>query len=116
MATELWAVLLVVFGTGIGAFGPIFLKRASNSFGFNINGIIKNKNLIFGLFFYGIGTITFIPALKGGELSVLYPLVALGYVYVAFLSKIMLKEKITFLKWLGVSLIILGVSLIGMGS
>jgi len=29
MATELWAIGLVIFATVIGSFGPILLKKAS---------------------------------------------------------------------------------------
>jgi hypothetical protein len=44
MTTELWAVGLVLVGSIIGAFGPIFIKKASDSFSLNIKKIIKNKN------------------------------------------------------------------------
>ena len=65
---------------------------------------------------YGISTILFIPALKGGELSVLYPFVALAYIWVSLLSVKFLGEKMNKVKWLGIALIILGVSFIGLGS
>jgi len=58
----------------------------------------------------------FIPALRGGDLSVLYPFVSLSYIWVMLLSIKMLGEKMTKLKWLGILLIISGVSLIGLGS
>jgi multidrug transporter EmrE-like cation transporter len=113
---ELWAAGLVVLTTLIGSFGPIFLKKASAEFSLNPFKVIKNKELVIGIFFYAMGTVLFIPALKGGELSVLYPLVSLAYVWVALLSKFMLKENINALKWAGILLIIIGVSLIGLGS
>jgi len=116
MNTELWAIVLVLIATTLGSFGPLFLKKASSTLTLNLKNIITNKNLILGLFFYAVGTILFIPALKGGELSVLYPLVALVYVWVSLLSMKFLKEKMTMLKWLGVLLILIGVSLIGAGA
>ena len=116
MATQLWAVGLVVAATLIGAFGPILLKRASAKKLSNISSLIKNYNLFGGVALYAVGTILFIPALKGGDLSVLYPFVALSYVWVSLLSVKFLGEKMNKLKWLGIVLIILGVTFIGIGS
>ena len=65
---------------------------------------------------YALGTVLFIPALKGGDLSILYPFVALTYIWVSLLSVKFLGEKMNFMKWMGISLIIVGVSFIGIGS
>lgn len=116
MTTQGWAIALVLISTTLGSLGPLFLKKASHKISFRISSIIKNKHLILGIIFYGLGTVLFIPALKGGELSVLYPLVALVYVWVSLFSMKFLGEKMTKLKWLGVALILLGVTLIGLGA
>ena len=116
MATKLWAILLVVFATLIGAFGPILLKKASAKSLSKISSLATNYNLFGGVALYGIGTILFIPALKGGELSVLYPFVALSYIWVSLLSTKFLGEKMNKYKWMGIALIIMGVSFIGLGS
>ncbi len=92
METQLWAIGLVVLATLIAAFGPIFMKKGSGKFKLNISALIRNYELILGIMFYGISTIFFIPALKGGELSVLYPFVSLSYVWVSLLSIKMLNE------------------------
>jgi len=110
---ELWAIALVLLGGAFGSFGPIYLKKGS---AMSFKYFYKNFNLIFGVFFYGVGTVLFIPALKGGELSILYPLVSLMYIWVSLLSVKMLGEKMNKFKWIGILLIILGVSLIGLGS
>jgi drug/metabolite transporter (DMT)-like permease len=115
MTTELWAIGLVLASTLLGSFGPIFLKRASGAMHLNFKSL-TNPNFIAGLFFYAIGTAMFIPALKGGELSVLYPLVATIYIWVSFLSIWMLNEKMNKFKWLAVVLIIIGIAFIGIGS
>ncbi|MDO8480427.1 MAG: EamA family transporter [Nanoarchaeota archaeon] len=114
--TELWAVLLVALAATVGAMGPLYMKRASASFTFHPKAMLNNKNLLLGILFYALGTLLFIPALRGGELSVLYPVVALVYVWVPLLSIKFLGEKMNTMKWTGVALIILGVSLIGLGA
>ena len=116
MATQLWAIILVILATLVGAFGPILLKRASEKKLSSIISLMTNYNLMAGVALYAVGTILFIPALKGGDLSVLYPFVSLIYVWVSLLSVKFLGEEMNKLKWLGIILIILGVSFIGFGS
>ena len=116
MATQLWAAGMVIFAVIIGAFGPIFLKKSSSTFSLKPKNIIKNYNLLIGVLFYAFGTVLFIPALKGGDLSVLYPLVSLSYVFVAIYSRILLKEKMNVYKFFGILAILVGISFIGLGS
>ncbi|MBL7054387.1 EamA family transporter [Candidatus Woesearchaeota archaeon] len=116
MATQFWAIGLVILATLVGAFGPILLKKASARKLSKFSSLVKNHYLFFGVLLYGLGTLLFIPALKGGDLSILYPFVSLSYVWVSLLSVKFLGEKMNKYKWLGVLLIIVGVSFIGMGS
>ncbi len=116
MATELWAILLVISATLVGAFGPILLKKASAKRLSQISSLMTNYSLFGGVALYALGTLLFIPALKGGELSVLYPFVSLSYIWISILSVKFLGEKMNRIKWMGIAFIILGVSLIGIGS
>jgi uncharacterized membrane protein len=123
MTTALWAMGLVILGTMVGAFGPILFKKGSKTFTLNPRKILKdpmillkNYYVIFGCVLYALSSFIFIPALRGGELSVLYPLVSLSYIWVAILSAKFLGEKINSTKIAGIALIIIGVSLIGIGS
>ena len=116
MATQLWAIGLVILATIVGAFGPILLKKASAKRLSNISSLLKNYNLFAGVALYAVGTLLFIPALKGGDLSDLYPFVAVTYIWVSLLSVRFLGEKMNRFKWIGIALIIVGVSFIGLGS
>lgn len=115
MATELWAISLVISAAILGSLAPILIKKASKDITLSLE-TIKNKHLIGGLSLYGFCTLLFIPALKGGELSVLYPLVSVTYIFVAILSIKFLNEKMNAFKWIGIALIIIGVAFIGFGS
>ena len=115
MATQPWAIGLVILATLIGAFGPILLKKASAKKLSSIKSLATNYHLFGGVALYAVGTILFIPALKGGDLSVLYPFVALVYIWVSLLSVKFLNEKMNKFKWFGIALIIMGVSFIGFG-
>ena len=116
MATPLSSIGLVLLASFIGSYGAVMLKKVSAHIRQCIRHPFKNPQLIISLFFYGIGTVLFIIALRSGELSVLYPLVATTYIWISFLSIKILKEKMNFHKWLGIGIIILGVSFIGFGS
>jgi drug/metabolite transporter (DMT)-like permease len=115
MTTQLWAIGIMISGTLIGAFGPIFFKKSANTFSLNPFKLLKNYYFIAGCFMYAIGTLFGIIALIGGELSVLYSFVSLVYIWTAFLSVKLLNEKMNFLKWLGILVIVAGISLIGLG-
>ena len=105
-------ILVIIIATLIGSVGALFLKKSADKFSFNFKGIIKNKNLIIGILLYGLSSIFFIATLKFGPLSVLYPVVATVYIWVALLSVKFLNEKMNLLKWLGIIFIIFGVILI----
>ena len=105
MTTQTWAILLVVM-----------LKKASARKLSKISSLIKNYYLFGGVALYALGTLLFIPALKGGDLSILYPFVSLSYIWVSLLSVKFLGEKMNKYKWVGILLIILGVTFIGFGS
>lgn len=116
MATPLLSIGLVLLGCLLGSFGPLMFKFGANNLEFNFKKLLTNWHLYAGGFFYALGTVLFIYALKDGELSVLYPLVATSYIWVSLLSIKFLKEKMNKYKWAGVGLIIIGVALIGIGS
>ena len=124
MQTQWWAIVLVFICTVIGSFGPIFVKigakrlnRASfQHFGVFIRSTLGNLPLAAGIGFYGVAFLVYLAALRGGDLSVIYPLVALNYIWVSLLSIWILKEQMTRQKWLGVVFIIAGAVLVGLGS
>ncbi|MBW2974235.1 EamA family transporter [Candidatus Woesearchaeota archaeon] len=116
MATQLWSVGLVMLAGVTGSLGPIMLKKASGKLSFRPKELIKNYNLMIGFLLYGAATALFIPALKGGELSVLYPLISITYIWVILWSLKLLNEKMNKMKWVGIFLIVIGVAFIGLGA
>ena len=77
--------------------------------------ILTNLPLFGGLACYGISTILLVLALRYGELSVLYPIIALTYVWVSILSVGFLGETINVFKFLGLVFIVLGVAVLCTG-
>ena len=103
---------MMVAASIIGAFASLFLKKGSATITKNLKLLIKNPNLFFGVFLYGVGMVIGIPALKFGPLNVLYPINALVYIWTSFLAAKYLGESINKFKIIGIGLIILGVVLI----
>lgn len=116
MATELWAIGIVTFATVIGAFGALFFKFGADRLHRNLKSVITNTRLFIGLALYGLSTLIFLACLRWGDLSVLYPLASLSYVWIALLSIRFLGEKMNVWKWSGIAFILLGVFLIGSGA
>ena len=77
---------------------------------------ILNVKLAAGVSMYLLSTVFFIAALRNGELSVVYPLVATGSIWTLLWSKVFFKEPLTGYKFIGVFLILVGVSFIGLGN
>ena len=109
------SMALVFAASVLGSFGAVFLKlgahkltRSPLSF---LNGrLMSGVGLYLGSsVFYGLG-------LRGGEVSVLYPMVSLGYVWTLVWSRLFFQEPFTKQKFLGLGLILLGVVFVGLGS
>ncbi len=116
MSPVLLRSMFLVFLAGIvGSFGAVFLKLGAMRMTKSIWSLI-NSRLIFGVSLYLGSTVIYLSALKGGELSVLYPMVSLGYIWTLLWSKLFFKEAIGGAKFAGLALIVLGVVLVGMGT
>ncbi len=78
-------------------------------------GVITNMKLFIGYCMYGVNTFLMALALKGRELSRLYPIIALTYVWVTILSLFVLPdEHMNFFRGIGIAFIIGGVSILGL--
>ncbi|MDP3764992.1 MAG: hypothetical protein Q8R04_00615 [Nanoarchaeota archaeon] len=116
MATKLWAALLVLFTTLLTSSAQLLWKKGSATLTFDISSIIANYYILGGILLYIIGGTLIILAFRGGEVSVLYPIIATSYIWVSFLSVKFLGEIMNNFKWIGIASIITGIVLIGYGS
>ena len=113
MSKELWAILIVAFSSVLASIAPILLKKASQRKFSDIKSIIKNYPLFGAVMLYGFGISIFVFALRWADLSVLYPVSSLGYIWACFGSVKFLGEKMNGFKWTGVILIVIGVTFVG---
>ena len=104
-------IVIVLFCALLGSVAQLLFKMASSSVSSNILSWLNWKIIVGGLLYLAAG-ILFIWALKFGNLSVLYPIIATSYIWTAFLAFKFLDEPIPVIRWLGIALIIVGVILV----
>ena len=111
------AMLIVLASTVFTAAGQILYKKGAGLLELDLLALAANTPLILGFASYMAGAVLLIYSLKHGELSVLYPIYALNFIWVSVLSpRFFPADSMNPLKWFGVVLVIAGVSLIGAGS
>ncbi len=109
-----FSVGLVLAGSFLGAVGTLIVKKSANAFSWR--ELPRSKYLWGGLFLYGASFLLYAVALRREELSVLYPLVSTTFLWTTLLSVKFLGERMNRWKWLGLTGIVIGVALIGVGS
>lgn len=109
-------MLLVLLSTFFTATGQVFFKKASGRIGFDIVGLATNYALFTGFLLYGAGAVLLIMALKHGELSVLYPIYATNFIWVSLLSPMFFDDSMNLYKWLGVFVVLIGITFVALGS
>ncbi len=116
MSTKIWAALLVLFTTLLTSSAQLLWKKGSATLAFSISGILANYWLLAGIILYAVGGILIIISFRGGDVSVLYPIIATSYIWVSLLSVRFLNESMNAFKWIGIIAIIAGIISIGYGS
>jgi drug/metabolite transporter (DMT)-like permease len=120
--TRLLTILLV--GLLLEAVGVVFLSKGLGQIGEPQNltaaevvRVIKsgltNPNLLLGVFFEALffGTLLILMA-KRAEISFIWPLTALGFVFTTLAARFVLNENVPWVRWAGVLLIMAGAALI----
>ena len=88
------------------AFGQYFWKLSQGS-----NLLI----MFIGFVFYGFGALTMILAFRFGSLSVLHPMLSLGFVFGLVIGVLLLHEALDVNKIVGLIFILFGVTMLGVG-
>lgn len=112
------AALIVACCTLLVAAAQILIKIGANRLSHagllgTLIGIFTIPPLFAGYCLYAVFTVLFVYALRHGEVSVLYPIIALGYVWVTILSAVVFHETMNPLKVVAIAIIVAGVSVLG---
>ena len=106
------AIALMILCTLFLTAGQFLFKRATTSFGASLAGTILNLPLVLGLVVSGIASILLTYALKHAQLSIVYPFIALSFVWTAFVAVLLLGETLALQTVAGVLIIVAGVAVL----
>ena len=117
------AIFIILAGTILVAVAQMLIKSGANILAQSGQtglvstaiGILTIPTLFAGYSLYAVFAVMMIYALKHGEMSVLFPLISLGFVWVAILSVLVLHESMSPLKGAGIAIIVAGVGVLGRG-
>ncbi len=113
--TEIAAILFMIVSALFASVGQILFKFAANNT-HDVASFILNHYLYLGGLAYATGLIFMLKALRRGELTVVYPVLATSFIWVSLLSPIFFNtDSMSIQKWVGVSVIIAGVYMVSKG-
>ena len=116
MNIQAYALLLVAIV--IGVVGQLLLKhgmlRRPNFQLRDIMALTCDLSVVGGFCCYAVATLLYFKVLGYLDLSVAYPTVSLGYVFVIIMSRVVFKESVTLARWVAVIVICSGVALVGL--
>ena len=116
-------ILILLIALVFEAIGVVFLSGGLKQIGepktINAAEIISliirgatNKNILLGVFFEAIFFGFLLYMLSQKDVSIVWPLTALGFIITSLAARIFLKEEISSVRWAGICLIVLGAGLV----
>ena len=117
-------LVILLIGLGFEAVGVVYLNKGLRQVGevekvsvAEVMRVVRsgaaNPNILLGVFFEAVffGTLLVLMS-RGAEVSFIWPLTALGFVFTTLAARFILREEVPLLRWGGVLLIMLGAALI----
>ena len=113
------SIYLVIFITLVAAliasFSQILFKKNMRG-SYSILGVVRlmltNKKILAGLAGYILSLVMYLFALDNAPLSVVYPLFASTFIFIALLSRAMLKEHLSMVRLAGIGAVFVGIVII----
>ena len=117
MTTPLSSMLLVLLASVIGSIASVFLKAGANRVHRTPEALKAAAPwLATGVALFLGGFALYTLGAKEGSLTVLYPMLALGYVWTLVWSRVFFGEPLNKHKIAGVMLVLVGVAFIAAGN
>lgn len=116
-----YAILAIACAAVIQVMGQLLIKKGASQLGETATllqtliGMFTILPLFLGYACYGLFTVIMVLALKHAELSVLYPIMSMTYVWLPLISVLWLGEPINGPIIAGIAVITLGVAVLGRG-
>jgi drug/metabolite transporter (DMT)-like permease len=112
-------IYLVIFLTLVAAlftsFSQLLFKKGLTKKLNSVTDIIKtlfNKTILIGLVGYAISFTLYLIALRQTQLSIVFPIFASSFIFVTIISSYSLKEKISWVRIVGILVIFIGIAIV----
>ncbi len=80
-----------------------------------VSSVVRNPYIFLGVVFLGVFFFLYLAALSWADLSFVLPLTAVSYLVAALLAKFFLREEVSWHRWAGTVLIVIGIVLVALG-
>lgn len=112
------AILFAILTVLLNGSAQLLLRKAALSGAVPTNplSLVNNPWFLSGLAAYALSVLTWLFVLKRVPLAVAAPFVALVYVLVPLASRLVFSDVVSPRMWLGMVLIVLGVSIVAQGA
>jgi multidrug transporter EmrE-like cation transporter len=119
------SIALLIVSVSFAVAGQLTLKSAMTevgrigasevrSAGHTVARALREPRLWIGLGLFGVSSLFWLVVLSRVPLSLAYPFVGISYVVVVGFSALVLHEHVPLLRWLGVTVIVAGIILVGL--
>jgi drug/metabolite transporter (DMT)-like permease len=116
-------LLILVVGLVFESAGVVLLKKGmmeiGDMHGYTVAEVFRvakagavNPQILLGVFFEALFFLCLLILMSKSDISFLWPLTALSFVFATFAAIIFLGESVSMLRWIGVILIVLGAAFI----
>ncbi len=105
-------VVITLCAALIASVAQYTLKRHIVHFRLGVSGIfavLRKKGLLLGLGLYALSLVVYLFALRSAPLSVVYPIFATTFIFVALFARFLLGEKLGWMRILGIALVFIGI-------
>lgn len=109
LRTKVWVIPAVMACTLLTSVAKVLWKAGAD----RLPNLLTNWPIFTGILLYGVVAIAFLYLLKRNEASIIFPIMATNYIWVALLSAYYFTESLTALKWAGIAAIFTGAVIIG---
>jgi|SRR2546426_9082521 len=113
VATLCEAVGETFLSSGMRSPGPVSLSSLSGWIGLVLS-VVKNLHVTAGVIFMACFFYLYLATLSWSDLSYALPLTSMSYVFAALFARFFLRESISWYRWTGTLVILIGISLIAM--
>jgi len=125
MKENLFLILFLIGFTSIcDTIAQLFLKTSINRLNLHIDGfkkviifiakLLRVPRVYFGFIFSCLSLVIWLYVLSKTDLNFAFSLDSMHYIFIAFASSFILKEKVGSIRWVGTFLIVIGITLVAL--